>query len=177
MMKDGYYRFKCERSITKSIAQHIKGRWFLIGEADPVSLDEINRRGWELDGIVENMEIDDGDADYPRSDSSNYFGFYDWNDVQSRFAMKMPEPNEVLHAEYDNSGYAGSALVVYRNGYNYYIVEGSHCSCYGLEGQWDAEEFHREDFEKYLRRRIKSEWSDSRKKLWKRIIKMMEENV
>lgn len=71
------------------------------------------------------------------------------------------EPDEVLHAEYDLDGYEGSALVVYRKGYNYYVVE----------------EIHQEGFAEYLRRRIKSERRDSRKNVWKRIIKTMREDV
>lgn len=52
-----YYRLSSERALEKSIAQYLNNKWYLIGEAHPVSLNEINRRGWELDSIVEDMEI------------------------------------------------------------------------------------------------------------------------
>jgi hypothetical protein len=69
-------------------------------------------------------------------------GFSNWKDVQEQFQMNEPEPDEVIEALYDLSEpYSGSARVVYRNGDKFYIVEGGHCSCYGLEGQWDVEEY------------------------------------
>lgn len=44
---------------------------------------------------------------------------------------------EVLFAWYDDPwGYSGAAFVLFRKDGEYYTVEGSHCSCYGLEGQW-----------------------------------------
>jgi hypothetical protein len=73
-----------------------------------------------------------------------YFGdFSDWDDVSSRFGdgEDIPKPDEVIYAEYDNGGYEGSAVVVFRNGKNISMVTGSHCSCFGLEGQWDPETF------------------------------------
>ncbi len=72
--------------------------------------------------------------------------FRRWCDVQDRFEMNDPEPDEVLYAQYDIDGYEGSALVIYRNGDKFYYVRGAHCSCYGLEGQWDPEEYSAEEF-------------------------------
>lgn len=47
---------------------------------------------------------------------------------------------EILVASYMNEGYSGSAFVLYRKDGKLYEVNGSHCSCYGLEGQWGPEE-------------------------------------
>ncbi len=47
------------------------------------------------------------------------------------------EPEEVIYANYDNEGYEGRAFVAFRNGDKYFTVNASHCSCYGLEGQWN----------------------------------------
>lgn len=47
---------------------------------------------------------------------------------------------EVLLASYTYEHYSGSALVVFRKDGKLYEVNGSHCSCYGLEGQWEPEE-------------------------------------
>jgi hypothetical protein len=58
--------------------------------------------------------------------------------------MKEPLPDEVIAADYDGGGYDGAAFVVYRNGDKYYTVSGSHCSCYGLEDQWEPEEYTKE---------------------------------
>lgn len=61
--KNGYYRFTSERASYKSIAQYINGDWYLIGEENPVTLEEINRRGWEVEGMVENMDPFPDDED------------------------------------------------------------------------------------------------------------------
>ena len=46
----------------------------------------------------------------------------------------------IIAAVYDNEGYDGTAMVVLRKEGKLYEVHGSHCSCNGLEGQWDLEE-------------------------------------
>jgi hypothetical protein len=43
-------------------------------------------------------------------------------------------------AWYGYGSYCGSSLVVFEKDGQLYEVNGSHCSCYGLEGQWDVEE-------------------------------------
>jgi len=82
-------------------------------------------------------------------------GFSEWLDVASEFhsgyahndderakALKaIPEPEEVIFAGYEYEDYSGNAEVFYRNGDKYYWVSGGHCSCYGLEGQWDPIEY------------------------------------
>ena len=74
-------------------------------------------------------------------------GFDNWADIQSQFdEPDLPEPDEVLFAMYDVDGYEGSARVVYRQGNRFFYVHGAHCSCYGLEGQWDPEEYSAEQF-------------------------------
>jgi len=47
---------------------------------------------------------------------------------------------EILLAVYDNEDYEGSAFVLFQQNGKLYEVNGGHCSCYGLEGQWDPEE-------------------------------------
>lgn len=47
---------------------------------------------------------------------------------------------EVLYASYNYGCYEGDALVIYRKDDKLYEVNGGHCSCYGLEGQWQPEE-------------------------------------
>ena len=46
----------------------------------------------------------------------------------------------VLFAIYSNFCYEGGAFVLFERNGKLYEVNGSHCSCYGLEGQWDPEE-------------------------------------
>ncbi len=45
----------------------------------------------------------------------------------------------ILLAWYGNGGYDGSAFVLFERDGQLYEVNGGHCSCYGLEGQWDPE--------------------------------------
>lgn len=48
---------------------------------------------------------------------------------------------EILLASYgEDYGYDGAAFVLFRKGGALYEVNGSHCSCYGLEDQWKPEE-------------------------------------
>lgn len=48
--------------------------------------------------------------------------------------------HEILFASYTYEDYSGSATVIFERGGKVYEVNGGHCSCYGLEGQWEAEE-------------------------------------
>jgi hypothetical protein len=47
---------------------------------------------------------------------------------------------EVLLASYGTPSYEGYAFVLFRKDGKLYEVNASHCSCYGLEGQWSPEE-------------------------------------
>lgn len=47
---------------------------------------------------------------------------------------------EILLASYSYENYSGDAFVFFRKGEKLYEVNGGHCSCYGLEGQWEPEE-------------------------------------
>lgn len=46
---------------------------------------------------------------------------------------------DVLVASYDTDGWEGSARVVFRCGDELFEVYASHCSCHGLEDQWNPE--------------------------------------
>lgn len=61
------------------------------------------------------------------------FGYND----DSREVDFQPEPTYV-YAWYAYVEYSGDAVVIYSDdGVDFFVVEGSHCSCYGLEDQWD----------------------------------------
>jgi hypothetical protein len=47
---------------------------------------------------------------------------------------------EILLASYGTPSYEGYAFVLFRRDGKLYEVNGSHCSCYELEGQWEPEE-------------------------------------
>lgn len=50
------------------------------------------------------------------------------------------EGAELLLAWYGYGDYRGSSFVLFRKEGKLFEVNGSHCSCNGLEGQWEPEE-------------------------------------
>ena len=65
-------------------------------------------------------------------------------DVLSEFSITKEDLKgcDVVFAYYTCESYSGDALVILRDPHSgvFYEVNGGHCSCYGLEGQWDMEE-------------------------------------
>lgn len=100
-----------------------------------------------------------------------YFGeFQGWDDVCGGYSGKCPqiEPRYVF-AEYQTPSYDGySTVIASDDARKFSVVEGCHCSCYGLEGQWEPTEHtvtelrkmmgagcgffhdHKDDLEKWL---------------------------
>ena len=69
-----------------------------------------------------------------------YSAFSDtWDGLDSNMKQEM-ENSTILFAWYGGDGYEGSAFVLFHRDGKLYEVNGGHCSCYGLEGQWDPEE-------------------------------------
>jgi hypothetical protein len=69
-----------------------------------------------------------------------YLGdFGSWADVAKQFEADIGDEPELAYAIYDIDGYEGSANVVFRRDGVWYMARGSHCSCMGLEGQWELE--------------------------------------
>jgi hypothetical protein len=69
-----------------------------------------------------------------------YFGdFADREDVLKNFNIDKLN-GVILFAGYDYEDYSGSADVIFVEKGKLYHVEGSHCSCYGLEDQWNPVE-------------------------------------
>lgn len=50
------------------------------------------------------------------------------------------DDSHVLYAYYSYEEYSGSAYVLFIKDDKIYEVSGGHCSCYGLEGQFEPEE-------------------------------------
>lgn len=67
--------------------------------------------------------------------------FSDIDDVVREFSILKSDLDEVeiLYAKYYGEDYEGDAWVLFRKDGVLYEVNGSHCSCYGLEGQWIPE--------------------------------------
>ena len=60
-------------------------------------------------------------------------------DVAAAFQIPLPSLGHVLMAWYDIDEYEGYAFVIGSDADRLWIVEGSDCSCYGLEDQWAPE--------------------------------------
>jgi hypothetical protein len=69
-----------------------------------------------------------------------------WSDAAGMFKdfEEKPQEIEVIFAVYWYQDYEGSAFVLYRDGGKLFTVQGGHCSCNGLEGQWSPVEVTRE---------------------------------
>lgn len=81
--------------------------------------------------------------------------FDNWEDVLEAFSVATGSHVEhivPLLARYEIDGYDGSALVVFVENGKLYHASGGHCSCFGLEGQFDPEEIPWEIAEKYFTR-------------------------
>jgi len=71
----------------------------------------------------------------------------DWKDsklngLTEDFRLKPSQLKgvKILLASYSYQDYSGDAFVLFKQGGKYYEVNGGHCSCYGLEDQWEPEE-------------------------------------
>lgn len=75
---------------------------------------------------------------------------YDTKEVKEQIATDwyistdMLKDCKILYSNYTYEGYSGFGFVIFRRDGKLYEVNGSHCSCYGLEGQWDEEETSKE---------------------------------
>ena len=66
-----------------------------------------------------------------------YYGdFSDEADVLKEFEVDDFK-GLIIFAVYDRDGYDGTAEVIFIEDGKIYMVHGSHCSCYGLEGDWN----------------------------------------
>lgn len=81
--------------------------------------------------------------------ASQFSNGWDDSDTQAFLESEMAG-YEVVVAAYNQGGYEGDAFVLLKKDGQYYEVHGSHCSCFGLEGQWEPEEAP----EEALRRRF-----------------------
>jgi hypothetical protein len=59
--------------------------------------------------------------------------------VFQNFELKDSNGINILFASYGCANYEGYAFVLFEKDNSLYEVNGSHCSCYGLEGQWEPE--------------------------------------
>jgi len=62
------------------------------------------------------------------------------NKVRMNVALIKYADVNILFAAYGYANYSGDAFVLFEQNGKLYEVNGSHCSCYGLEDQWCTEE-------------------------------------
>ena len=65
-----------------------------------------------------------------------------WLELKNKMdeALEDYKNVNILFASYGQDNYLGDAFVLFEENGKLYEVNGGHCSCYGLEGQWDPEE-------------------------------------
>ena len=77
-----------------------------------------------------------------RAEKAPYANIEYWEEKKKKMdkAIKEYEKKNILFASYGQDNYSGDAWVLFEEDGELYEVNGAHCSCYGLEGQWDEEE-------------------------------------
>lgn len=67
-----------------------------------------------------------------------------WLEKKAKMKAALEDPKwqgiEVLLASYNYEDYSGDAFVLFRRDGKLWRVDGGHCSCMGLEGQWEPTE-------------------------------------
>ena len=101
---------------------------------------------------------------------NKYLG--DWKcreDLENDFKAKIRDDVNVIVACYDLGHYSGQAIVLYKQNDKLFLVTASHCSCYGLEGQWNGGKYgfdlEYEIDDDFLRHRVKNKiwmWDDEK---------------
>ena len=76
-------------------------------------------------------------------------GIYEGNfgcreDVEKQYQVELDKDVRILYAGYWYKDYFGDSVVLFNYGRRLYEVRGGHCSCYGLERQWDPDEVTKE---------------------------------
>lgn len=64
-----------------------------------------------------------------------------WEDKKRQVtkALEKHKDDHILFASYGTDNWSGDAFVLFERDGILYEVNGSHCSCYGLEDQWEEE--------------------------------------
>ena len=71
------------------------------------------------------------------SDFTEHYGLSE-EDIKNIWDM-APDKAHVIFAIYSIGNYEGEAFVLFIRDHKLYEVNGGHCSCFGLEGQWTPE--------------------------------------
>jgi hypothetical protein len=92
-----------------------------------------------------------------------YFGDAkkEMQEAETKKLKALAKKYKILYADYTYEDYSGDAYVL---GYDteekkFFEVHGSHCSCYGLEDQWDVEHCDVKELQEILTRRFVDEFN------------------
>jgi hypothetical protein len=103
----------------------------------------LHRWGSKIDLISDFEDLYMSEKDYNANESTwpNKDMWYELKDkMKAAIESETWQSSNILFASYGTDNYSGDAFVLYENGGRLYEVNGSHCSCYGLEGKWKPEE-------------------------------------
>lgn len=94
---------------------------------------------WEQDKFFEMvMDFEDLCIDKDEFESED---FDPDEKKQAQATLEKYKDIEILLASYADDGcYGGDAYVLFRKDNKLYEVNACHCSCFGIEGQWEPEE-------------------------------------
>lgn len=88
-----------------------------------------------------------------------------WHEKKQKMkeALERRKDVNILFASYGCANYSGDAWVLFEQKGKLYEVNGGHCSCYGLEGQWEPEEVLLSELEHRLLNGSfgEDDWSDN----------------
>ena len=132
-----------------------------IIEQDPVFMND-----WTsvIDVIGDFEEIYMDHAEYNAKESP-YPNVQAWlkRKEEMNKAIKRYDGINILFASYGYANYSGDAWVLFEQDGKLFEVNGDHCSCYGLEGQWNPEEVLLEELENRLLNGSfgEDDWSDN----------------
>lgn len=120
-----------------------------ILKQEPVYLNDWNNK---IDMIGDFEEIYMNSKDY-YSETPTYYE-KNWAEDKKKMKKELERYKDVnvLFASYGCANYSGDAFVLFERDGKLYEVNGSHCSCYGLEGQFEPEETNLEYLEQVLKR-------------------------
>ena len=81
------------------------------------------------------------EAEY-KAESAPYANVKVWEEkkIKMKEAIERWNPINILFASYGAANYSGDAFVLFEHDGKLFEVNGGHCSCYGLEGQFEPEE-------------------------------------
>lgn len=71
--------------------------------------------------------------------------------AEFEFDIDILKDCDIICGDYNRDGYEGDHFVLFTENGKLYWNFGSHCSCYGLEGQWGPEEVTIQELEKRVK--------------------------